>query len=283
LVRNSRSKKITSIWEWIEAEGIYKIARSVLLYISVRAWRTRRKTAPLPGIYEIPAGGASGGQKEKIYNSTFKNNETSNARCVLKTSSWLSGCMVAAFPARGAVFPSGIEAKGRQAEEQLKEYCMKSKTREEGPWSSENLYFGSDLTVLTKNPYPWQKEVINWFEGGENFGDREIRWIYDPFGNTGKSKVDKYLCYHLQLRGFTRPTDVGITKAFSQKVYAGISIDLSRTRAHNYSMDDLYSSLESARGGTIRSDSYYGGQVFTAPPACFPSSPLHVSPLPCIP
>lgn len=84
-------------------------------------------------------------------------------------------------------------------------YCTKEETRVEGtePWCSSSLrkYSGSDISLFQEldNWFPWQETIFEEIFNKDNSSfkipkDREIIWIYDPAGNSGKSKFVKYLC-----------------------------------------------------------------------------------------
>jgi len=64
------------------------------------------------------------------------------------------------------------------------QYCQKEETR-----NGQIFKFGFPKEVKVYEPnLPWQLELL-----GRVSNDREIEWIYDPIGNTGKTCFAKYL------------------------------------------------------------------------------------------
>lgn len=54
------------------------------------------------------------------------------------------------------------------------------------------------LKVLShESLFVWQRQIVARYFVGEGLNDdRHILWVYDPAGNTGKTELARYLCFH---------------------------------------------------------------------------------------
>lgn len=144
----------------------------------------------------------------------------------------------------------------------LQEYCMKDDTRVQGPWSDSPVYRGQDLPTEL---LPYQKQLEMYILGQVN--PREIIWIYDIFGNSGKSIWAKYMYFHHKVMkltwGDTSNMINVIYKTGAQRAYI---FDLSRTKPKAFSNQDLYSAIEDIKNGYIVNSKYETGILTMNPP-----------------
>lgn len=146
-------------------------------------------------------------------------------------------------------------------------YCSKSETRvgmlaEAVP---QQPYEGEDINFLDspERRYPWQNQISNKiFEDNQvtikDPDDREITWVFDPIGNSGKSKFIKYLCSNssdiVKITFGTAPQlRSAIISCGKKKVYI---IDMPRTLAEEDSIASLISTLEDLKNGFLVSVFY---------------------------
>lgn len=147
--------------------------------------------------------------------------------------------------------------------EALAKYAMKKdSTYREGPWVSEDVYVGDDLpTVLL----PWQENLRKYLLGPVN--PREIIWIVDEHGNSGKSIFAKYMFHHhnvLKLSwGDTGDLINLVCKLDVKRAYI---FDLSRTKPKTFSSQDLYSAMEDIKNGYLVNTKYETAVKAFAPP-----------------
>lgn len=111
----------------------------------------------------------------------------------------------------------------------------------------------------------WQQKVVNKVTE-ECKEKREINWIYDEKGNTGKSMLTRYLALAenaLIVDGKKSDIFHQIAKRCEEGLKIGtIIIDIPRASANNVS----YAAIEAIKNGFISSGKYEGGQYsFTTP------------------
>lgn len=158
-------------------------------------------------------------------------------------------------------------------------YCTKSDTAMSEPVMSSSLevYKGEDVMFLSDpdKRYPWQQDLIDKIlDQGEDSvkvaDDRKIIWIWDPYGNSGKSKFIKYicLCHNNTAKipfGTGSQIKGGIVSAGVRSLYF---VDMTWTRAEDDSLPSLISNLEDLKGGFVTSVSYCKyASIMMAPPA----------------
>jgi hypothetical protein len=117
------------------------------------------------------------------------------------------------------------------------------------------VYSGFELTVLTTHPYPWQLKInamLSYYPG-----DRNIIWIVDPIGGSGKSYYNKWLCYHKKavLISWESPREALYVRSRNMECPVCV-VDLTRTLPSVVDLDDLYSTLESVKNGHFNSTKY---------------------------
>lgn len=152
----------------------------------------------------------------------------------------------------------------RLGELALKNYVMKKDTRILGPWGKREIYTGSDLKHQIQF-YPWQTAVWDFLSGPVN--EREINWVYDPAGNTGKSMLCKKVWYEKNSPALVYGSASNLTnlifKAPTSKIYL---FDLTRAKPKDISGQDIYSVMESLKNGVIVNTKYENGQKLFNPP-----------------
>jgi len=151
--------------------------------------------------------------------------------------------------------------------EALKKYCMKrDDSYRAGPWADKELkpeYHGDDLP---KEWRPFQKFIIDRLSA-ECKDDRKICWLYDKNGNTGKSKVVKYLVWKKLAAFLTFDTAANLLYQVVQmgacKAYV---FDLPRTKSQYTSIDEVFNALEAIKNGMVQSGKFQGGQLMMPSP-----------------
>lgn len=160
----------------------------------------------------------------------------------------------------------GVQACTPKGKIALKNYCMKSTTRVEGPWYKNYVYQGEDLDMM-ENPLQWQQSLLNLIS--EPADDRTIHWVYNDSGSVGKSKLTKYLSWKkLALTvpfGSASQIKTAICNTGARNCYL---VDIPRSTGKDESMRDMFSALECIKNGHINSSMYgKGGQeLFMKPP-----------------
>jgi hypothetical protein len=171
--------------------------------------------------------------------------------------------------------------------DQAKEYCTKNDTRvkEDGydkPFLSRDLaaaevmrYKGKDLEVFkTKGFFLWQEKINNiiFKNGTSDFNSsscREVFWVEDTRGNSGKSPFTKYLCYNypeITKLAFGSGSQMrsAIIEEGPKKCYI---IDIPRKLCNDDFQNNIYSCIEDIKNGFVKSSMY--GQpksLFMEPP-----------------
>lgn len=155
-----------------------------------------------------------------------------------------------------------VKRSSTKGQEALRMYCMKEDTRIHGPYADRVIYNGQDLPL---DLYPWQQTVVR--EISEKPDDRTINWIYDTVGNTGKSKLAKYLAVKCKAAVFPymKVTDMQyqIVKKGARNTYI---FDLTRCKPADVSSKDLYVALEDLKNGAVHSGKYDGGDLYMESP-----------------
>lgn len=151
-------------------------------------------------------------------------------------------------------------------QEQTLAYCTKLDSRVGLPVYSKTLqpYVAKDLSMFEdpKSFHPWQNKVMNLVLQDSVIRtphDREIHWIYDEQGGTGKSKFVKYLCYNYKQEitklsfGSGTQLRTAAISAGPKKVYF---IDIPRTLGRDDDLHALISVIEDIKNGFIVSSMY---------------------------
>ena len=117
---------------------------------------------------------------------------------------------------------------------------------------------------------PFQKKIISLLEGEPD--SRKIMYIYDAGGNTGKSKLAKYLLSHHEdsvLIPFDTANQIKAGLASYKKAARLFICNVPRTLGINEqkNFDDLFSVVESLKDGMLSSFYYgkYSQKIFNVP------------------
>lgn len=153
-------------------------------------------------------------------------------------------------------------AAGRQA---LRDYCMKSDTRQAGPWADRRIvpkYEGADLP---KEWYQWQQYFIELFQ--QKADVRTIHVVVDPLGGQGKSMLAKYFAWK-KLAQYLTFSDANnlVYSVVERGAMPAYVFDLPRTKSKKVSMDEIYTALEQIKNGNVYSGKYKGGELIMDPP-----------------
>lgn len=158
----------------------------------------------------------------------------------------------------------GIELRpaSNEGKDRLKKYCMKSETRVAGPWSDKPIYLGKDLPKVLR---PWQQALFEFLKTDPD--DREVVWIYDPIGKTGKSKFLKYMGYHhgACTMGYGQSKDLVnlVSKNMGKNMYL---FNLTRVKPEEFSKNDLFATIEAIKDGVIVNMKYDTSVQYMDPP-----------------
>lgn len=164
------------------------------------------------------------------------------------------------FPETQVQFLTIINMLGKW-EESLA-YCSKDETAVGDLFVSPSIssYTGSDLRLFTVYDYwfPWQKKVKDMMY--KKFPmqhikapDRQVMWIQDVLGCSGKSKFAKYICFKDK---FAAKLPFGTSNQMRSSIIAGgpkkiYFIDIPRTLGKEDDMDAVISVIEDLKNGFI--------------------------------
>lgn len=144
----------------------------------------------------------------------------------------------------------------------LQKYCMKTESRVHGPWADRVIYMGQDLPTKLLG---WQQELKAYLLGPVD--ERELIWVYDPEGNSGKSAFCKYMSFHHGTLKLTYGNSGDllnlVSKSPGRKAYL---FDLTRTKPALFSSADLYSAMEDVKNGHFVNTKYETEEVLMAQP-----------------
>lgn len=149
----------------------------------------------------------------------------------------------------------------------LRDYCMKSESQVAGPWADKTIYLGADL-INPSDFTPGQKKLLKYLILCDpvTCSKREIIWIYDPVGGSGKSAFKKYCQFKKKWAGFTygatRDILYLVSKFANKRVYF---FNLSKTRSADVSENELYCALEAIKDGDFLSTKYEPKMVMMNP------------------
>jgi len=149
------------------------------------------------------------------------------------------------------------------------DYATKEDTRVGDTYYSSaslQVYKQKDIEFLSdsNNHYPWQVQILDKVFKEDTLNtktaaDRTIYWISDGQGNTGKSKLTKYLCVNCSSCvklpfGTAQQIRSSVIAAGPKQLYI---IDIPRTIGDDDSMASIISAVEDVKNGFIIS-SFYG-------------------------
>lgn len=158
------------------------------------------------------------------------------------------------------------------------EYCTKTETRHGRVYQSAVLeeYKGKDIKILDDKEswFPWQRALGKkiFIQGSLTLAfadDREIIWIEDPSGCTGKSKFTKFLCSInndiIKLPfGTASQLRSAVICAGKRKLYI---VDIPRTLGGDDDINAFISAIEDIKNGFVVSSMYGKYQnIFMEPP-----------------
>lgn len=153
-------------------------------------------------------------------------------------------------------------------------YVTKVDSRVDGPWFDGSFtmpvkrkaYEGRDLACMDI-PLKWQKSAYDIIIA-ENTDDRSVIWVYNPAGNVGKSKFQKWLCWKGKAKRVCLGTATQIKTAIATAgAYSCYLCNLPRVSGNQESQRDLFSALEDIKDGWVESNMYgKDNQLFMDPP-----------------
>lgn len=160
-------------------------------------------------------------------------------------------------------------------------YCSKTESRVGDTVKSTSIsvdYDFSDIEMLNdaNRRYSWQNEILDQlftrapyeYKISENM-DREIIWITDEKGNSGKSKLVKWICSYNNTAvkisfGTAGQLRAALIGAGVRRLYL---LDVPRTLGTDDNMNDVLSLMEDLKNGHVVS-SFYGNytKLIMTPP-----------------
>lgn len=133
-------------------------------------------------------------------------------------------------------------------------YCTKDHTRIGGPWT-ENSVTIKTIEVL----YPWQESIKEQCLGDIN--PRQITWIYDEIGNSGKSEFCIYMAIHHNAVRLTNGAMKDLSYALPDNPRI-VLFDFTRSTKSRIN----YQAIEEIKGGYVFSSKYESKQkIFNKP------------------
>lgn len=157
-----------------------------------------------------------------------------------------------------------ISPASNAGKEALRRYVMKEDSRLQGPWADHPIYMGEDLPRKDKL-WEWQQEATNYCLGPVKH--REILWVSDPTGNSGKSMWRKFMGYHYGAARMQYDSASNLIYQATQEPNKAIFIvNLTRAKPQDIGRDDMYAALESIKDGDVRSNKYEGKTCLFMPP-----------------
>lgn len=170
-----------------------------------------------------------------------------------------------AFPEELVKYLTVAEMMGKW-EESLA-YCTKSETSVGPVFVSPKIstYQGADLQLFTDITkwHPWQLDIKNMLY--ETFPmmhrkapGRQVMWLQDIIGASGKSKFTKYVCFKDAFAakcpfGTANQMRSSLIAAGAQKIYF---IDIPRTLGRDDDLDAVISVIEDLKNGFVTSAMY---------------------------
>lgn len=147
-------------------------------------------------------------------------------------------------------------------------YCTKPSTRVKGPWLVGHLlYSENDIKFLDEKEkrFPWQQDIYDSLFEDNDFtwkeaDTREITWVVDPVGCSGKSTFSKWLFVRQKSLvakvafGTASQLRSAIVNAGPKRLYI---IDIPRTLGEDDHLNNIITNIEDLKGGFCTS-SFYG-------------------------
>lgn len=146
------------------------------------------------------------------------------------------------------------------------EYVSKPQTRVAGPWrntDAEKAYIPRDVREITAL-LPWQQTL---YEASQIYERRQIYYVYDPVGNNGKSIFTRWMMAHRhgQLLPFCNDYKDLMRMVMCVPDSKCYIIDMPRAINKEH-LNQLYSGIESIKGGYAYDDRYHFKQKLFDPP-----------------
>lgn len=123
------------------------------------------------------------------------------------------------------------------------------------------IYKGQDLPAVWK---PFQQQLIDYCIGP--YTEREILWVYDPIGESGKSKFAKFMKWKHGACRLNWSTAEAMCYMFCKKPSPIVIINLAKQKPKNVDLGDLYNAIESIKDGDVDSPKYQGQDFLGMPP-----------------
>ena len=164
-------------------------------------------------------------------------------------------------------FSKNLTPASNSGKAALRDYCMKGASQVAGPWADKAIYLGADLITEQLMSAP-QKKLLKFLVACDPVvhSKRQIIWVYDPMGGSGKSAFKKYCQFHKKWVGFTYASSKDIlflvSKFPNKRVYF---FNLSKTRTADVSENELYCALEAIKDGDFTSTKYEPKTVLMNP------------------
>lgn len=147
---------------------------------------------------------------------------------------------------------------------QLKGYCMKEDTRQEGPWMDKSYepppkkYDESDIKCIETNPRKWQSQILERIVMPPHH--RTINVVVDPTGNLGKTTLQKYLAFKGKSCQIPPGSAAQIRSYVCQRQpYRVYMHNFNRAQGKDETYRDVLTAIEDVKAGWVIS-SMYGGK-----------------------
>ncbi|AXH73674.1 MAG: replication-associated protein [Cressdnaviricota sp.] len=136
-----------------------------------------------------------------------------------------------------------------------------------GPWSSVKVFTKRNMLQYSEM-VPWQKAAADMVD--EPADDRDIYWLHDDSGCTGKTSWAKYMVVNkgARLLKWSKANDIRnlVVEGGAKDCYI---FDLSRTKPTDFSNEDMYNALEEIKDGNVVSGKYGGKTMIFDEPFVF--------------
>lgn len=146
----------------------------------------------------------------------------------------------------------------------LERYCLKEDTAVRGTQFADHpIYAGQDLPSVWR---PFQQALIDYCLSP--WKKREIVWVYDPLGHSGKSDFRKFMDWKHQALCLDYDSTEGLKFEFCKATPppAIVIFNLTRTKPKQIANGDLYAALEAIKDGHCKSSKYAGSSFLGFPP-----------------
>lgn len=148
-------------------------------------------------------------------------------------------------------------------------YCTKDDTRIDGPWAVGWDIPESIRTIQPSDLRPWQVQLLEYISTREQ-GDRRILWLWESFGNVGKTAISRYLALKhgaIVLTGKSADIKYGIQSWLRERTLGIAVFHFTRT----YETYISYEAIEAVKDGIFYSTKYESGMCIFNPPTivCF--------------